>query len=58
MASLLIRFGNTAQKEEEPFTMPMMLTTFLLTMHDCYGNLLPSALIVISMSLGVALALI
>ena len=58
MASLLIRFGNTAQKEEEPFTMPMMLTTFLLTMHVCCGSSLPSALIVTSLSLWVALALI
>ena len=39
-------------------SMPKTSTTSLLTMHDCYVNLLPSAVIVTSLSLEVALALI
>ena len=57
MASPLIRFGNTAQKGEEPSIMPKMLTTSLLTMRDCCVNLLPFAVIVTSLSLEVARAL-
>ena len=47
MVSQLIRYGNTAPKEEVPSILQMMLITFLLTMRDYFANLLPYALIAI-----------
>ena len=57
MASLLIKYGNTALKEEVPFIMQRTLIIFLLTMQGCYVNLLPSALIATFLLLEAARAL-
>ena len=56
MAFQLIQYGNTVLKEEVPFMMRKMLIISLLTMHDYFVNLLPSALIVTSLLLEAARA--
>ena len=58
MASQLIKYGNTVLKEEVPFIMQKTSIISLLTMHDYFVNLLPSALIVTFLLLEAARALI
>ena len=57
MASLLIKYGSTALKEEVPFIMQRTLIISLLTMQGYYVNLLLSALTATSLLLEAAHAL-